>query len=250
MLYSAHINNGRECAGYFSRVGINRMLCDVYSWIFCFILSSWDRVSLCSLGCPGIHSVNQACLCLPSARIKGVRHLQVIFCRIILTGACPVVGVLYWVRVSCFSPGWVELLYFKVVYSILKLVFCTESHLFKNYLLVLFVCFYVFWCRPQCVWRLRYVGFLFYWDWVSFCSPGTYVDQGASFRELKGARLLLNLDVVGLGFKWNKRSYSLFFVSCFHYLNFPFVQWLFYSSELGFLKTCTKINISSSMLIL
>jgi hypothetical protein len=39
-----------------------------------------DRVSLCSHGCPGTHSVDQAglelkcCLCLPSAGIKGMRH--------------------------------------------------------------------------------------------------------------------------------------------------------------------------------
>jgi hypothetical protein len=47
---------------------------------FCF----QDRVSLCSLGCPGTHSVDQAglelkrstCLCLPSAVIKGVHHHQ------------------------------------------------------------------------------------------------------------------------------------------------------------------------------
>jgi hypothetical protein len=42
----------------------------------------WDRVSLCSPGCPGTHFVDQAglwtqksaCLCLPSAGIKGVHH--------------------------------------------------------------------------------------------------------------------------------------------------------------------------------
>jgi hypothetical protein len=40
-----------------------------------------DRVSLCSPGCPGTHSVDQAglelkftCLCLPSAGIKGVLY--------------------------------------------------------------------------------------------------------------------------------------------------------------------------------
>jgi hypothetical protein len=40
-----------------------------------------DRISLCSPGCPGTHSVDQAdleqkstCLCLPSAGIKGVHH--------------------------------------------------------------------------------------------------------------------------------------------------------------------------------
>jgi hypothetical protein len=33
-----------------------------------------DRVSLCSPGCPETNSVDQACLCLPSAGIKGVHH--------------------------------------------------------------------------------------------------------------------------------------------------------------------------------
>jgi hypothetical protein len=48
--------------------------------LFCFVFQ--DRVSLYSPGCPGTHSVGQAglelqksaCLCLPSAGIKGVRH--------------------------------------------------------------------------------------------------------------------------------------------------------------------------------
>jgi hypothetical protein len=34
----------------------------------------WDRVSLCSPGCPGTHFVDQAGLELLSAGIKGVRH--------------------------------------------------------------------------------------------------------------------------------------------------------------------------------
>jgi hypothetical protein len=45
-------------------------------WLF-----FWDRVSLYSPGCPGTHFVDQAgiklrsaCLCLPSAGIKGVRY--------------------------------------------------------------------------------------------------------------------------------------------------------------------------------
>jgi hypothetical protein len=48
---------------------------------FCFVFVFRDRVSLCSLGCLGTHSVDQAglelksaCLCLPSAGIKGVCH--------------------------------------------------------------------------------------------------------------------------------------------------------------------------------
>jgi hypothetical protein len=48
--------------------------------LFCFVF--WDRVSLCSSGCPGTHSVDQPGLelrtppapCLPSAGIKGVSH--------------------------------------------------------------------------------------------------------------------------------------------------------------------------------
>ena len=57
--------------------------------LFLFKKNFRDRVSLCSLGCPGTHSVDQAaqtqrsaCLCLPSAGIKGVRHhtrLQIYF---------------------------------------------------------------------------------------------------------------------------------------------------------------------------
>ena len=48
---------------------------------FCFVFR--DMVSLCSSGCPGTHSVDQAglklrnppaCLCLPSAGIKGLCH--------------------------------------------------------------------------------------------------------------------------------------------------------------------------------
>jgi hypothetical protein len=54
--------------------------------LFCFVLFFvfWDRVSLCSPGCPGTHFVDQAglelrtqksaCLCLASAGIKGVHH--------------------------------------------------------------------------------------------------------------------------------------------------------------------------------
>jgi hypothetical protein len=44
----------------------------------CFVFQ--DRVCLCSPGCPGTHSVDQAglelraCLCLPIAGIKGLRH--------------------------------------------------------------------------------------------------------------------------------------------------------------------------------
>jgi hypothetical protein len=40
--------------------------------IFFFFLVFRDRVSLCSPGCP--RTQKSACLCLPSAGIKGVRH--------------------------------------------------------------------------------------------------------------------------------------------------------------------------------
>jgi hypothetical protein len=54
-----------------------------FFFVFCFVLFFQDRVSLYSPGCPGTHFVDQAgldrtqksaCLCLPSAGIKGVRH--------------------------------------------------------------------------------------------------------------------------------------------------------------------------------
>jgi hypothetical protein len=53
----------------------------IYLFIYLFILVFWDRVSLCSPGYPGTHSrpgwprtQKSACLCLPSAGIKGMRH--------------------------------------------------------------------------------------------------------------------------------------------------------------------------------
>jgi hypothetical protein len=45
-----------------------------FLFILFYFLVFQDRVSLCSPGCPGTHSVDQAGLCLPSAGIKGVRH--------------------------------------------------------------------------------------------------------------------------------------------------------------------------------
>jgi hypothetical protein len=52
--------------------------------LFCFVLFCfWDRVSLCSPGCPGTNSLCRpgwprtqkfACLCLQSAGIKGMHH--------------------------------------------------------------------------------------------------------------------------------------------------------------------------------
>jgi hypothetical protein len=53
-----------------------------YFFIFYFLVFFRDRVSLCSPGCPGIHSVDQAGLELrnlpaPASRVlgsKGVRH--------------------------------------------------------------------------------------------------------------------------------------------------------------------------------
>jgi hypothetical protein len=62
--------------------------------LFVFVFVFRDRVSLCSPGCPGTHFIDQtqksACLCLPSARIKGMRHhcpailifkILLIFCK-------------------------------------------------------------------------------------------------------------------------------------------------------------------------
>jgi hypothetical protein len=53
----------------------------LFYFLFIYFLVFRDRVSLCSPGCPGTHSVDQAglelrsaCLYLPSAGIKGVRH--------------------------------------------------------------------------------------------------------------------------------------------------------------------------------
>jgi hypothetical protein len=49
-----------------------------FVWLFvCFVFGCCcfqDRVSLCSPGCPGIHCVDQAGLCLLNAGIKGVCH--------------------------------------------------------------------------------------------------------------------------------------------------------------------------------
>jgi hypothetical protein len=52
--------------------------------------SSLDRVSLCTPDCPGTHSVDQAglrtqksaCLCLPSAGIKGMHHRARLFAEL------------------------------------------------------------------------------------------------------------------------------------------------------------------------
>jgi hypothetical protein len=55
----------------------------VFAFVFVFVCFFQDRVSLYSPGCAGTHSVDQAglelrnqsaCLCLPSAGIKGVCH--------------------------------------------------------------------------------------------------------------------------------------------------------------------------------
>jgi hypothetical protein len=53
-----------------------------FTWLMSSWYIFWDRVSLCNPGCPGTHSVDSrlasnseiTCLCLPSARIKGVGH--------------------------------------------------------------------------------------------------------------------------------------------------------------------------------
>jgi hypothetical protein len=83
-------------------------------WLFCFVLFR-DRVSLCSLGCPGTHFVDQAslelrkstCLCLLSAGIKGMCHhcpaktnSFVVFVVVVVLFVC-----LFRDRVSLCSPG-------------------------------------------------------------------------------------------------------------------------------------------------
>jgi hypothetical protein len=50
-----------------------------FLFVFCLFFFFQDKVSLCSSGCPGTHSVDQAgpeltCLCLLSAGTKGVFH--------------------------------------------------------------------------------------------------------------------------------------------------------------------------------
>ena len=53
----------------------------IHSFV-CLFICFRDKVSLCSPGCPGTHSVEQAglklkssaCLYLPSAGVKGVPH--------------------------------------------------------------------------------------------------------------------------------------------------------------------------------
>jgi hypothetical protein len=71
-------SSAREASGrnHWAPEFINCLLLFGKKWWF------WDRVSLCSLGCPGTHSVEwswpwtrkSTCLCLPSAGITGVRH--------------------------------------------------------------------------------------------------------------------------------------------------------------------------------
>jgi hypothetical protein len=61
---------------------INKISNYIFFSFLCVDSGFQDRVSLCSPGCPGSHSVGQAglelkrstCLCLPSAGNKGVRH--------------------------------------------------------------------------------------------------------------------------------------------------------------------------------
>jgi hypothetical protein len=68
----------------------------------CLFLFFRDRVSLCSPGCPGTCLVDQAgprtqrsaCLCLPSAGIKGVRHL------------CPAAQHFVFYSAESTAPGW------------------------------------------------------------------------------------------------------------------------------------------------
>jgi hypothetical protein len=58
--------------------------------LFCFVLFFQDRVSLCSLGCPGTHSVDQAGLELRNSPASAFQVLGL--------KACPT------------TPGWEEIL--------------------------------------------------------------------------------------------------------------------------------------------
>jgi hypothetical protein len=80
-------NKASDHAFYASVLKVRNLRQRQMSWsylafFFLLFLVFRDRVSLCSPGCPGTHFVDQAgletqksaCLCLPSAGIKGVRH--------------------------------------------------------------------------------------------------------------------------------------------------------------------------------
>jgi hypothetical protein len=56
-------------------------------FVFLFLFF-WDRDSLCSPGCPGTHSVDQADLCLPSTGIKGARHHRPCFGLLLTSHLC------------------------------------------------------------------------------------------------------------------------------------------------------------------
>ena len=62
--------------------------------LFCFVLFVfWDRVSLCSSGCPGTHSEDQAGLKL---RNPPASAPQVLGLKVCATTACPAKGVNSW----------------------------------------------------------------------------------------------------------------------------------------------------------
>ena len=73
------LHNAHECLSM-HQLGLQLCCSDcrksfLFLFFVCFVGGGVrDRVSLCSPGCPGTHSVDQACLCLPSAEIKGVSH--------------------------------------------------------------------------------------------------------------------------------------------------------------------------------
>jgi hypothetical protein len=56
----------------------------IFIYLFVYLVFR-DRVSLCSPGCPGTHSVDQAGLELPGAGIKGVRAPPLPSCMFFLS---------------------------------------------------------------------------------------------------------------------------------------------------------------------
>jgi hypothetical protein len=69
---------GKNCSGRLSLLGLFG-----YLFIYLFIFVLRDRVSLCSPGCPGTHSVDQAGLELRNPPASASRMLGLKACTII-----------------------------------------------------------------------------------------------------------------------------------------------------------------------